>query len=90
MPINLRIENFVLSGLQLSSTDQAELVASLQRELGRLLSMDGKPQPWETLHGLDHIQAGEIRYQSGGSPTRLGREIAASLHSSLQANLTEQ
>jgi hypothetical protein len=85
MQINLKIDHLILRGLQLNPTDQAELVASLQMELGRLLTMERQPQPWETLDGQDHLRAPAIRYQPSSSPTRLGRELAASLSHQFQA-----
>ena len=84
MQINLRIESLALRGLQFSPADQAELVASLQLELGRLLTSNADSQPWETLAGQEHLQVPAIRYQPGNSPTRLGRAIASSLHSGFQ------
>ena len=89
MQINLRIERLILDGIPLSSADQAELAASLQLELGRLLSMEAGSQPWQTLDGQNHLQAGAIRYQPGSTPTHLGREIAANLHRSFQINASE-
>ena len=88
MQINFRIENLILQGLQLSPADQAELVASLQLELGRLLTMESQPPSWETLDGQDHLQASPIHYQSGSSPTQLGHELAVSLSNQFQAPTT--
>jgi len=88
MQINLRIDNLILQGLQLSPADQAELVTSLQLELGRLMTKESRPQFWETLDGQDHLQAPAIRYQPGSSPTRLGRELAVSLSNQFQAPTT--
>ena len=89
MQINLRIERLILDGIPLSSADQAELAASLQLELGRLLSMEAGSQPWQTLDGQNHLQAGAIRYQPGSNPIHLGREIAANLHQSFQRKASE-
>jgi hypothetical protein len=85
MQINLRIENLVLQDLPLSPADQAELMSSLQLELGRLLTTESNSLPWKTLNNQDYLQAPSIHYQPGTDPSHLGRELAASLFGRLQS-----
>jgi hypothetical protein len=88
MKINLKIERLILRGIPLTTTDRTEMTAAIQLELGRLLASAGDSPPWANLDDLPHIQAQSISYHPGSSPIRLGREIAASLHSSIQNSST--
>jgi hypothetical protein len=86
MKISLQIERLALHGLQLTPTDRAELAAALRAELGGLLASAGDDQPWVELGDRAQIEARPITYRPGSSPTRLGREIAASLYQGLQSH----
>jgi hypothetical protein len=84
MKINFQIENLILRGFSLTPTDRTEMTAAIQLELERLLASPGNQQSWANLKDQGHAQGSIINYQPGSSPIRLGREIAASLHSSIQ------
>jgi len=84
MKINFQIERLILRGIPLTTQDRTEMTAAIQLELERLLASSSDHPPWINLDDLPHIQAQSFNYQPGGSPNHLGREIAASLHNSIQ------
>jgi putative IMPACT (imprinted ancient) family translation regulator len=82
--INLHIERLVLDGVPLGSADVPLLQAAMEQELGRLLS-SAPPQEWS---GGDIAQcaARPVHLAAGGSARAWGRQVAASLFSSIRTD----
>ncbi|MDF0515733.1 hypothetical protein P0R31_00550 [Bradyrhizobium yuanmingense] len=83
MNIRLHIERLVLDGLQLNGQDRAQLKASLEAELGRLLSESGINGGIGAGGALPRIDAAPIRVRRDATPAQIGSGIAQSMFSGM-------
>lgn len=87
--IELKIDRIVLDGMQLNRAELQQLGQSLEQELSRLLQASN---PLALQSGAQaRLQAAAIDYGLPFQAADLGRQIAQSLHASLQfSNHTSQ
>lgn len=81
MNIRLHIERLVLDGLQLNGADGAQLKASLEAELGRLLSAGGINGAIAAGGTLPRVDAAPMQVRRGATPAQIGSGIAQSVFS---------
>ena len=84
MNISVTIEKLVLDGFDLTPTDRAVLTGAMREELGRLLATEGLGEGWPDGSVIGHIDAGQIEYGPGRSPTETGRQIAGAVYGGLR------
>jgi hypothetical protein len=75
MKVNLRIERLVLDGVELTRRERAALAGAIERELRLQLAPPARARP--------QLAATIPDGRAGARVERIGRDIAAALHSSL-------
>ncbi|TYO63529.1 hypothetical protein FXV83_26860 [Bradyrhizobium hipponense] len=81
MNIRLHIERLVLDGLRVNASDGALLKASLEAELGRLLSESGINSEIAAGGALPRLEAAPMQVRRGATPAQIGSGIAHSVFS---------
>ena len=85
MRIHIEIDRLLLKGFRLTPTERIEMIEALQLELERLITTEGNSQAGELLRSQPQISARPITFRPESNPSKIGREIAASLHTGLQS-----
>jgi len=80
MNVKLHIERLILEGITLAPHEHRHLQASVEAELGRLLSAGGVSQELAGGIALPSLRAGDIQLGAGGGPVPLGRQIAQAVY----------
>ena len=83
MNINLHIERLILDGLTLEAGQRGLLQAAVEAELSRLLSERGVAPALQTGGAQPHVRADAIQLAAESNPTKLGLQIARSVHGSI-------
>ncbi|MBH5369759.1 hypothetical protein [Bradyrhizobium glycinis] len=83
MNIRLHIERLVLDGLQLKDSDSAALKASLEAELGRLLTESGINSEIGGSGALPCVDAAPMQVRRDATPAQIGSGIAQSVFSGI-------
>lgn len=83
MNIRLHIDRLVLDGLRLNASDGALLKASLEAELGRLLSERGLNGEIAAGGALPRIDAAPMQVTRDATPAQIGSGIARSMFSGI-------
>ncbi|WP_394840107.1 hypothetical protein LVJ94_24790 [Pendulispora rubella] len=92
MKLNLHIEHIVLDGVELSPAETRRMAHALEREL--LSRMNGEAArgeaspPWSGA-AVASLAAAPITVDPGAGGTRIGRELARSVHRGLGPVLPE-
>lgn len=85
MRIDVRIDRLILEGLPVTG-DQGPLVqAAVERELARLLAVDGLSGEARTAGAAPRVNAGGFELREGSHPSRLGQQIARSVYHGIGA-----
>jgi hypothetical protein len=84
--VSLHIERLVLAGLPLAGGQAAQVQRAMERELGRLLRLDGLGRA-PGGGAVPEVAAPAIQLSSPFRPADLGRQIARSVHESLTRGL---
>ncbi|MBZ5506424.1 MAG: hypothetical protein LAO78_13270 [Acidobacteriia bacterium] len=80
--VSLHIDRLVIDGLPLKAGQAAQLQASVQRELTRILQRDG--MGWASQSGaVPTLSAPNIQMSGPLLPVEMGRQIAHSVYQSL-------
>lgn len=79
MNIKLHIESLVLDGLPVTRSQGPLVQAAVEAELSRLLAKGGLGPELASGGAVSSVPAGSIRLE-GGSPARMGRQIARSVY----------
>ena len=82
MNVNLHIERLILDGLPIESRHRSTIQASVETELGRLLSQGNFPQEWSG-GAVPTLRADAIQITTHSDPLQLGRQIAGSIYASI-------
>jgi hypothetical protein len=80
MRIEVHIDRLVLDGLPIAPSDGARIRTAVQRELGRMLVLDGVSDRMRARGATDRLSAPRIRLSATHTPERIGREIAHSVY----------
>lgn len=90
MKIELHIERLILDGLQVGRGERADLQASVEAELSRLLMSGGLRS--ELLSGVRvrSLAGGEIHLTNQPTGAQLGNHIAQAVHSGIAAETAGQ
>lgn len=75
MNVKLHIERLILEGITLAPHEHRPLQASVEAELGRLLSAGGVSQELAGGIALPSLRAGDIQLGAGGGRCRLGGRL---------------
>ncbi|MEM9267060.1 MAG: hypothetical protein AAGA46_16205 [Cyanobacteria bacterium P01_F01_bin.13] len=80
MDINLHIDQLVLDGLTLSTRQRRQLQASVETELGRLLTEQGLADYLQADNVIPTLNADAIQVSANPNPARLGTQIAQAIY----------
>ena len=80
MNINLHIERLVLDGVSIKPHQQHMFKATLETELGRLLTDNGIASGLQTGGAFNAVQAPSIEIGETNEPYHLGLRIARSIY----------
>jgi hypothetical protein len=83
MNINLRIENLILDGIEVSPQQRPALQSALEMELGRLLSEQGLASSLLGGGALRELPGGTIQAPQGDDPAAFGQQIARAVYGGL-------
>jgi len=84
MNINLRIENLILDGIEVSPQQRPALQSALEMELGRLLSEQGLASGLTRGGAIRELRGGTIQVSAGGDPATLGQQIARAVYGGIE------
>jgi hypothetical protein len=80
MKINLHIERLILEGLPVTSLQGAQVRASVEKELTRLLAAHGLSHELRGGIAVPSVRGGAIKIGKDNQPARLGQSIARAVH----------
>lgn len=80
MHINLHIERLVLDGISLLPNERPLLQTAVETELTRLLVSGGLSDALQSGGALCNVRTPGIQLATGGSPSRLGEQIAGAVY----------
>ncbi len=83
MNINLNIEQLILDGIDLPHHQRPFLQASVEAELGRLLTTGGLAADLQSGGAVPRLSAEAIQLTGDSNPTTLGQQIARSVYGGL-------
>ena len=82
MKVLIEIDRLVLDGISATAHERAQIRASVERELARLIGEQGVGHGMRTASAVPRAQAPSIEHRAG-SPRRTGEQIARSVYASL-------
>ncbi len=83
MNINVHIEQLVLEGLPVGTSQRGMVQASFEAELARLLAARGLAPNLLAGDATPRVPAATIQLTNESHPTRLGQQIAQAVHGGL-------
>lgn len=81
MKIIVEIERLVLDGLPVNNRDSHVVRAAVEKELARMLAVDGISRESVSGGSVPRLRAPGVRI--GGTPAAMGNSIASAVHRSL-------
>lgn len=84
MDINLHIDQLVLDGFTLSPRQRRQLQATVEAELGRLITENGLANSLHADNTVPTLTADAIQVSANPTPTRLGTQIAQAVYRGIQ------
>ncbi len=83
MNINLKIEQLILDGIDLPRHQRPLLQASVEAELGRLLTSGGLASGLQNGEVVPRLSTNTIHLTGNSDPTTLGQQIAQAVYGGL-------
>ncbi|MEM9006468.1 MAG: hypothetical protein AAGE59_23455 [Cyanobacteria bacterium P01_F01_bin.86] len=80
MDINLHIEQLVLDGLSLSPRERRQLQATVETELGHLITENGLANYLHSNGTVPALTADTIQVSNNPNPSQLGTQIAQAVY----------
>ena len=80
MNITVHIERLILDGIAVSHHHRPLVQAAMEKELARLLALDGLSIDFQQSHVQQRIQAGVLEVKDTDEPAVLGRNIARAVY----------
>ncbi len=80
MRTRIHIERLILDGLPLTTPAGARVRAAVERELARLLAVEGVSDRLRGGGEVPHVSAPRFRFAADDRPDTIGRNIARSIH----------
>ncbi|MEM9151929.1 MAG: hypothetical protein AAGB19_15940 [Cyanobacteria bacterium P01_F01_bin.3] len=84
MDINLNIDQLTLEGFSLSPRDRRQLQASVEAELGRLITENGLASYLQSNGTVPNLTADAIQVSANPNPSQLGTQIAQAVYQGIQ------
>lgn len=78
--IQLHIDRLILDGFSLSHAQHPLLQASMEAELGRLLTEGGLGSEWRSGGAVPSVSTPAIQLSPDGNPTQWGHQIAHAVY----------
>ncbi len=78
--INLHIEQLVLDGVSVQTHQQHMIKATLETELGKLLTRNGIASGLQSGGAFNEIRTDSINVGEKNEPSHIGRQIARSVY----------
>ncbi len=80
MNINVHIERLILDGITMEKSQRPRMQRAVENELARLLAENGPSHDWGSGGYVPQIRASGILPMNEPHPTRLGQQIAETVH----------
>ncbi|MGH9429918.1 MAG: hypothetical protein ACRD3T_00080 [Terriglobia bacterium] len=80
MKINVRIERLILDGLPVATLQGPQVARGVEKELARLLAVNGLSDELRGGIAVPSVHAGAVRLGKETQPARLGQSIARAVH----------